>query len=242
MKYNSFYQVTNIFEKRAKRLAGCESWLHKAKNSKGTSWEQYDKILLTRLDAIISIMPDSERDNLTRKFSDIIPSGSPGWNEEYDKQFWEVLVEVPGYGWLNNRFPSYRVNFEEPDLVVRDNKLKLVATMACKRIRTSDANEQFFKRQKETGEVVCKEVDIRVLNSNPAENPFLNKLTQTLSLAKTQLNRVNSKTKFIFLSISWDVSAAISKQKTTVVELIKKEASNLSKSGITEVDPILRTG
>ena len=90
--------------------------------------------------------------------------------------------------------------------------------------------------------MVCKEVDIRVLNSNPAENPFLNKLTQTLSLAKTQLNRVNSKTKFIFLSISWDVSAAISKQKTTVVELIKKEASNLSKSGITEVDPILRTG
>ncbi|MBI4245274.1 MAG: hypothetical protein HY606_14385 [Planctomycetes bacterium] len=205
----------------------------KPKNSEGTSWEQHDKLLFTRLDTMISIMPLHERGNLTRRVSNIIPSNAPEWKEEYDKQFWEVLVEILGYGWLHDKFPSHRVQFEEPpDIVVRDDKCELVAAMACKKIRTSDANDQFFERQRKTGEVVGRDVDTRVLSSSPTENPFLRKLKDTLSQAERQLNQVDSPTKFIFLSISWDVSAAISRYKPCVIGLITKEASNLS-SGIT---------
>lgn len=234
--YDNLNQVTSTFEERAKQLADCHYWLCKAKNSEGTCWEQHDKLLLTRLDTIISIMPCRERDNRTKRCSDIIPAKSPEWKEEYDKQFLEFAVEVLGYGWLHDRFLSHRMQFEEPpDIVVRDDKCVLVAAMACKRIRTSDANDQFFERQRKTGEVVGRHVDTRVLSSSPAENPFLKKLKGTISQAKKQLRQVVSPTKFIFLSISWDVSAAISRYKPCVIGLLEKEASNLRKSGITMI-------
>ncbi len=234
--WDNLNQVTSTFEERARQLAGCHCWLCKARNSEGTCWEQHDKPLLTRLDTIISTMPHRERDNLTKRATNIIPSKAPAWKEEYDKQFLEALVEVLGYGWLHDEFPSHRVQFEEPpDLVVRDDKRILVAAMACKRIRTSDADELFFEQQSKTGEVVARCVDTRVLSSSPAENPFLKKLQDTISQAKKQLKQVVSPTKFIFLSISWDVSAAISRHKPCVIRLLEKEASNLWKSGITMI-------
>ncbi len=148
----------------------------------------------------------------------------------------EVLVEVLGYGWLHDEFPSHKVQFEEPpDLVVRDDKCISVAAMACKRIRTSDVNDQYFAQQREAGEAVARPVDTRVLSSSPAENPFLRNLQDTLSGARKQLDKVVSPNKLIFLSISWDVSAAISQQKQTVIGLIKKEASKLRNSGITMI-------
>ena len=233
--YNDLNQVTSTFEERAKKLADCHYWLCKAKNSEGTCWEQHDKALLTRLDTIISTMPHRERDNLTKRCSDIIPAKSSEWKEEYDKQFLEALVEVLGYGWLHDKFPSYRVQFEEPDLVVRDEKCTLLATMACKRIRTSDVNDQYFAQQRETGEVVVREVDTRVLSASPDENPFLKNLQDTLAQAQKQLKQVVSPAKFIFLSISWDVSAAISLNEQDVIGLIKKEASDLKRSRITMI-------
>ncbi len=235
--WDNLNQVTSTFEERARQLDGWHCcWLCKAKNSEGTCWEQHDKPLLTRLDTIISTMPHRERDNRTKRASDIIPSKAPEWKEEYDKQFLEFVVEVLGYGCLHDKFPSHRVQFEEPpDLVVRDDKCILVAAMACKRIRTSDANELFFEQQRKTGEVVAREVDTRVLCSSPAKNPFLKKLQDTISQAKKQLNQVVSPTKFVFLSISWDVSAAISRHKPVVIRHLEKEASNLRKSGITMI-------
>jgi len=231
--YDNLNQVTSTFEERAKQLVGCGYWLCKAKNSIGTSWEQYDKPLLTHLDTIISIMPSDERNNRTKRCSDIIPANSTEWNEEYDKQFLEFVVELLGYGWLHGEFPSHRVQFEEPpDIVVRDDKSVLIAAMACKRIRTSDANDQFFEQQSKTGQVVGRDVDTRVLSPSPDENPFLKKLQDTLSQAKKQLDQVVSPTKFIFLSISWDISAAISRYETTVIDLIGKEAFNLRNSQI----------
>ncbi len=234
--YDNLNQVTSTFEGRAKQLADCHYWLYKAKNSEGTSWEQYDKTLLTRLDTIINIMPCCEKDNRTKRCSDIIPANSTGWNEEYDKQFWEVLVEILGYGWLHDEFPSQKVQFEEPpDIVVRDDKGELFAVMACKRIRTSDANDQFFEQQRKTGGVVGRNVDTRVLSSSPDENPFLKKFQDTISQAKKQLDQVVSPNKLIFLSISWDVSAAISRYEPCVIGLIEREASNLRNSGITMI-------
>lgn len=234
--YDNLNQVTSTFEERAKQLAGCDYWLCKAKNSGGTSWEQYDKSLLTRLDTIIGTMPRSEKYSCTKRCRGIIPAKSPGWGDEYDKQFLEFVVEVLGYGWLHDKFPSHRVQFEEPpDIVVREDRSELVAAMACKRIRTSDENDQFFERQRETDEVVGRHVDTKVLSSDPAKNPFLRKLQDTISRAKKQLDRVASPTKFIFLSISWDVSAAISHYKRYVIGLLAKEASNLQKNGITMI-------
>jgi len=231
--YDNLNKVTSTFEERAKQLSDSHYWLYKAKNSEGTSWEQYDKTLLTRLDTIISIMPHCEKDNRTKRCSNIIPANSTGWNEEYDKQFLEFVVEVLGYSWCHDKFPSNRVRFEEPpDIVLRDDESVLVAAMACKRIRTSDANDQFFEQQRKTGEVVGRYVDTRILSSSPAENPFLNKLQDTISQAKKQLDQVVSPAKFIFLSISWDVSAAIYRYKPCIIGLIVQEASNLRKSGI----------
>jgi hypothetical protein len=232
--YDSLKKVTSTFEERAEQLAEPDYWLHKAKNSEGTSWQQYDKELLTRLDTIISIMPSCEKDKCTKRCSDIIPTNSTRWNEEYDKQFLEFVVEVLGYGWCHDKFLSHRVRFEEPpDIVVRDNKSVLVAAMACKRIRTSDVNDRFFEQQSKTSEVVGRYVDTRILSSSPTENPFLNKLQDTISQAKKQLDQVvNHPSKFIFLSISWDVSAAISRYKPCIIGLIVQEASILRKSGI----------
>jgi len=234
--YDNLNPAIHTYEERAIRLNGCHFWLCKAKNSEGTNWEQHDKIILTRLDTIISTMSHRERDNITERVSGIIRSNALKWKEEYDKQFLEALVEVLGYGWLRDKFPSQRVQFEEPpDLVVRDDKCILVAAMACKRMRTSDTNDLYFEQQRETGEAVARSVDTMVLDSNPAENPLLRKLQWTLSQAKKQLKQVVSPTKFIFLSVSFDVSAAISRYKPVVIRLLEKEASNLGKNGITVI-------
>jgi hypothetical protein len=233
--YDNFNQVTSTFERRARQLGCSDCWLCKAKNSQDTCWEEFDKQLLARLDDSINIMPSGEKGKLTRRFTDIIPSNTQEFKKEYDEQFLDALVEVVGYGWLQDKFPSHRVQFEEPDLVVIDGKDRLVAAMACKRIRTSDKNHNYFRCQRESHQVEARSVDNSVLSENPTKNPFLSKLQDTLSRAKGQLNGKDVPSKFIFLSFSFDVSAAISRHERTVRELIKREASDLQKSGITMI-------
>jgi len=231
--YDNFNQVTSAFERRARQLGGSDCWLCRAKNSQGTCREEFDKQWLARFDATINAMPSCEKVKLTKRFTDIIPSNTQGFKKEYNEQFLDALVEVEGYGWLQDKFPSHRVHFEEPDLVVRDGNDRLVAAMACKRIRTSDENNNYFRLQRESGRVEARDVNTRVLSPSPTENPFLSKLQDTLSQAKEQLNKNGAPCKFIFLSFSLDVSAATYCWKLTVGKLIGREASDLRKSGIT---------
>jgi len=233
--YDNLNQATSIFEQRAKQLGCHDYWLYKAKKSQGICWEEFDSRLLAHLDTIINTMSSGERNKLAKRFADIIPSNAQKFEKEYDEQFLDALVEVVGYGWLQDKFSSHRVQFAEPDLVVKYDKGGLVAAMACKRIRTSVANDQFFEYQRESHRVEARPVDTKVLHVSPEENPFLRKLQDTLSKATNQLSKKNAPTKFIFVNFSWDVSAAIHSHKQDIIRLIKKEASDLRKSGITMI-------
>lgn len=218
MTYDNLQLVTSGFEEKARRIGSGQAWIFKAKSSQRNEYRS----LLTKLDRIVGGMPDIERDKLTKRFSDIIPVSAQQFKEEYDNQFLDALVEVLGWGWLHDKYPSCKVQFSEPpDLVVQDDAGKAIAAMACKKIRISDEDRTYFEKH----QAKTKPVKDSITSPDCTENPFLGKVMDTLRKAEEQLGEVETSDKFIFIDFSWDMSALI--QKPQVEDLTKRLAAGL---------------
>ena len=76
--YPNFESVTRGFEAKAQACGGNDYWLAKAKRAQ-------NKSPLESLENIIRAMPLDQKQKLKRKFDNIIPAGTKGWNEQYDE-------------------------------------------------------------------------------------------------------------------------------------------------------------
>ncbi|MBI2303184.1 MAG: hypothetical protein HYU86_00355 [Chloroflexi bacterium] len=224
MTYDNLQQVMGTFEQKAGEISSRQAWIFKARQQNAVIQ------LLVKLDRIVSDMPYTEKEKLAKRFSNIIPKSATQFRREYDDQFLEALVEVLGWGWLRDKYPSQEVRFSEPpDLIVQDDTGQVVAAMACKKIRTSDEDRDYFKSHQ--GEV--RTVNMRLISSNIGENPLLRKVKNTLHKGEEQLSKVEASSKFIFIDFSWDVSAWIQNEQDEQVKgLIKGLAAELQKRGI----------
>lgn len=221
--YDSLMKVTCSFENKSARLSnGQATWVQLAKKSQRADIKQ----LLDKLDEIVSAMPATETDKLKTRLDQIIPDGALQFIEEYDRQFTDAIVEILGYGLLIKKYPSHKVEFCEPDLIVRDDSGSLVAAMACKKINESEVNRDYLNHHQ--GEAMC--LNTSLTSSNPSENPFLYKLNDTVTKAEEQLNRAKARDKFIFVDFTFDISALL--QGKAVNQLIKSVGDNLRNKGI----------
>lgn len=225
MNYSELQQITIGFEQKARQIGGGQAWIFRAKRSR----REPDKSLLTKLNSIATDMPTSEEHKLTDRFKAIIPDNAQAFKEEYDNQFLDALVEVLGCGWLDDHYPSHEVQFSEPpDIIVRDDANNAIGAMACKKIRTSDEDREYFKYHQ--GEL--REVDDKITLPEQEDDPFLKKVKGTLWKAEEQLSRVTaSSDKFIFINFTWDIPALILKPQ--VVQLISRLAVELKNQDIT---------
>jgi hypothetical protein len=220
--YDNLCIVTREFKRKAKELAHDQAWILRAENSQHEEWQK----LLERLDAIVAQMPDTERRKFAQRLGKIIPNNATQFNDEYDEQFLDALVELLGYGFLKFKYPSGKVCYEEPDWIVLDDKENLVAAMACKAIRTSKEHDDYVKHHQ--GEPWS--VDHRLASTNRRENPLLRKIESKLSEGEQQLAKRNAPNKFIYIDFAWDPSAQ--SQKSEVNNLVKKLGEELSTRSI----------
>jgi hypothetical protein len=209
--------ITREFKRKAKELAHDQAWIFRAENSHRDELQK----LLERLDTIAAQMPDTERDKFAQRLGKIIPNGVTQFIDEHDEQFRDALVELLGYGFLKCKYPSGKVRFEEPDLIVLDDKENLVAVMACKAIRTSNVHDDYIKYHQ--GEP--RPVDHRLASADPHKNPLLRKVQSTLSKGAQQLAKRNAPDKFIYIDFAWDPSAQL--QESEVKNLINKLGEEL---------------
>ena len=226
MRYENFNQITKSIKKKAKELiSGDSALIFKLKRVQG---EPQVTILMTKLDTISARMPDIEKRKFITRFSNIIPNGAKDYIQEYNDQFNATLVELLGWGWLKERYPSYNPQFnhpQSPDLLVYDNDSEIIACMECKHIRTSNEEREIFNRQSFRNGVV----KLTTLYSlDESENPFLRKLKDTICKAEQQVNQSRTIEKFIFLNLSLDVAY----MPFGIDSLIKCFESDLNNKGI----------
>lgn len=220
--YNNLNCVTRGFKSKAKALGYDQAWIFKAEKCQRREIQN----LLLAMDNIIAQMPDTETEKLAQRFSKIIPDDATEFKNEYDAQFLDALVEVLGYGFLREKYPSHTVCLKEPDLIVRNDRGQLVAAMACKAIRHSDAHDDYFQHHQ--GKL--RPVDHRILSDNSSRNPLLHKVKDTLSKAEKQLAKSTAPNKFILIDFAWDASALL--QLEEVKSLVKKSADELRERSI----------
>ena len=215
--HKNLSQVISGFEEKAKRVNGNQDLILRIKKSQRSE----DKQFFNKLDGIVDNMPDSEKEKLKKRFSNIIPDRAKTYIKEYDEQFFDALVEVLGYDFLQKQYPSCQVCIGEPDLIIFDNSSKLVAAMACKAIRHSKEHDDYVEHHQ--GEP--RPVDHTLTSTDPCENPLLRKVNGTLAKAKEQLAKSSAPAKLIFVDFSWDPSAQL--QEEQVKSLVQKLGEEL---------------
>ena len=178
-------------------------------------------------------MPNAEKKKFNKRFSDIIPDSAQQYVREYDDQFLEAAVEILGWGWLKDRYPSNAPQFTlgTPDLLVKNNSGQVIAAMECKHKRHSEFEANWLQHPQ--NKIITGTVDDRLISSDYNANPFLRNLVDTLCKAEKQLNETKDSHKFIFLNLSFDTQvSALDEQKRGVVCLISRLEAELCQRGI----------
>lgn len=224
--YDNLTKVTGVFEEKAKRIGGDKAWIFGAKSSQCSEV----KSLLARLDSIVGGMPDEEKGKLTKRFTDIVPNGAGDYAREYDDQFLEVLVEILGWGWLKDRYLRHTPWFTmgTPDLLLKNNLGQVIASMECKKIRTSEEDRKYYESQQDKP----RQVRNNLTSYDYNKNPFLRKLSDTLCKAEKQINQSGATDRFIFLDLSFDTQFIFPDEKRRIICLIRKLGFELCKKGI----------
>lgn len=222
--YDYFYLLTSAFEDKANKCANSKNfWIFKGQHVDGQP-------LLIELDSIAVNIPDIERIKIRRRFANIIPDNAEVYIREYDDQFLEVCVEILGWGWLKKRYPVYIPEFNypnSPDLLVKNDN-NIIASMECKKIRTSNEDRDYYQNEQGT----VKQVKNSLTSLDFEENPLLRKLHDTLHKAEKQVNLSNAPEKYIYLDLSLDTPLHYPVLKNPIFEKISQLDRELRDRGI----------
>jgi hypothetical protein len=219
--YPNLESVTEDFTSRAQNLNNTY-WLAVAL-VKQDSW---DCNLLNGVENIISQMPPRQKQELTKKFDNLIPQKSKSWKEEYDREFLDLLIEVLGWDWLSKKYNSSAVEFRNtPDLEVLNKCGNVVAAMECKNFWISKEEESRIESIINKGNgVYLKPTESRLILLDFSKNPFLKKVKRDLCKAEEQLDKTKlKKNRFILINFSFDFSLRTQYKKTKdLIRLINR--------------------
>ena len=160
MTFPHLESVVGLFIKRAQALGHTEPWVVKALLKASQLQEIRD--LFQRLEDLLEMLSEHQFKMVEERFNQIIPASPKQWHEEYDEQFREVLVELLGWKWLQERHRDESVEFypkstkpgvRTPDLGVWDGD-NLLAAMECKKVNVSEEEKAWL--QSEPGKLKSK--------------------------------------------------------------------------------------
>ncbi len=237
MTFSHLDSVIGLFIKRAQALGNTEPWVVKALLHASQIPELFD--LSQSLEGLLAALSENQFKEVEARFSRIIPSSSGQWHEEYDEQFREVLVELLGWKWLQERYRDNSVGFyprstktgvRTPDLGVWDGDNLLAAT-ECKKVNVSQEEKAWLQAEPMT--LKSKSGTVNVASSLDPSSPLAKKLVATIQVATCQLESTHlPDNKSIFMSISLDTPIWTDPIKLSVQQFLQEQADTLRPQGV----------
>lgn len=237
MTFSHLESAIGLFIKRAQALGNTEPWVVKALLHASQIPELFD--LSQSLEGLLAALSENQFKEVEARFSQIIPASSGQWHEEYDEQFREVLVELLGWKWLQERYRDNRVGFyprstktgvKTPDLGVWDGDILLAAT-ECKKINVSEEEKAWL--QAERMPLKSKSGTVNVMSNLDPSSSLAKKLLSTIQVATCQLESTHlSDNKSVFMSISLDTPFWTDPMKPSVQRFLQDQADTLRPRGV----------
>ena len=236
MVYSSLDSVVAEYMARAHAAGNPEPWIVKARLPAALGPEL--RVLFERLDNLLKGISPDKRSKVKARFYQLIPNNQLQWREGYDEQFREVLVELLGWKWLQEKYSAKRVGFypistkkgvRTPDLGVWDDTDSLVAVMECKKINLSEEEKRWLQSPSGT----IKTGSVLISPSLEPSDPLAKKLVAIVEDAKSQVESTGLRSnKFIFISVSLDTPISFAPIKQGFQRLVREQALMLRSGGI----------
>ncbi len=225
--FPKFEAIADDYLKKASILTNQESWLERLKKARPNIHEPAVEFL-SKIEKIVKIMPEEDENILRKKFKDITNSATE-WKPGYHDRFFELLIEILGYGFLKEKHYQPSI-ITTPDLEATKNNETVI--MECKSIGRSEEEREYLSFVRESPSNM-RARDVEYGSTLEADNnPYQKKIKSTIKTAKDQLGAYPKEVSKRFMFIHFSIDSALVPIERDAVKLIKLAAKDLKKSGI----------